>query len=402
MKKANNNIAIVFDDLTEFFVMQPAIDAIKKIGTTVDIIVPYDSGYNHLAEHTIKKIKELGYTPLNDAPKNKKYKILLTPYPGLEIVKRLDYIYHIRYPYGAASTKPNTTCLPDTRIDYDAILSFNTFDQTFLDAYGAKVYPIPYWRYHNFKPSKQPSPKPILLILPTFGTDTSCVNSFTDSSIKALKEHFFIIVKAHHATHFGIDGDEAVQKLKNLADEYYDSDIQIDQLLEKATLVLSDNSGAIFEAVCAGIPVALFADNLNSRHYKTLNTLQYSLANKKILPHTDNPNQVLPMLLSIGLYRKKQQTLRKQMFLKTSSDPYAEFIRIIKTYLSLDETKDYHKILHDAMVEKWYEYKSTIQKQELEITKLTNDINNILNSTSWKVTKPLRNIKTWSQKHVQK
>ena len=400
MKKnlANNNIAVICDDLTEFFVIKSIINKLSKLNIPVDIIVPSDSGYNNLANHTITKIKELGYSPLDNAPKDKQYKILLTPYPGLDVVKRLKYIYHIRYPYGAVSTKPNPTYLPSTRIDYDAIISFNTLDQTFLDAYGAKVYPVPYWRYHNFKKNTKNHPKPVLLVLPTFGTDTSCANKFTDSAINKIKQYFFVIVKAHHAIHFGYDGDQTINNLKKLADEYYDSDIPIDQLLKKADLVLSDNSGAIFEAICAGIPVALFADNLNARKFQTIDTPQYIFASQGILPYTDQAEQVLPMLLSIQPFSKKQQTLRKQLFLQTSSDPYKDFINIIKHYLSLDETKDYHKVLHDAMIKEWYHDKQIILNQESKIKKLTNTINNLYNSSSWKITKPLRAIKTRSKK----
>lgn len=392
-KTAANNIAIVCDDLTEFFVIKDAIDALKKKKLPVDVIIPFDSGYNGLAEHTLKKVKELGYSPLNDAPRNKMYKVLLTPYPGLEVVKRLKYIYHIRFPYGALSAKPNPTYLPSVKIDYDAIISFNTFDQSFLDAYGAKVYPIPYWRYYKFKPSPKNSDKPVLLVLPTFGADTSCANKFADSSIKAIKEKFHVIVKAHHAVHFGADGDETVENLKKLADEYYDSDIPIDQLLKKADLVLSDNSGAIFESICAGVPVALFADKLNSRHLDSIDTPQYLFASQGIIPHTDKTEKVLPMLLSIKSYEKKQQALRKQLFLESSDGSAKELLSIIDKYLSMDETKDYHKVLHDALVKEWYEHKRIIEEKEATIKSLNEAIEAIYNSTSWKVTKPLRALK---------
>ena len=171
----NKSIAIVFDDLTEFFVIQPAIQKLENSGYSVDLIVPYDSGYNGLAEHTIQKVKEMGYSPRNDAPKDKVYKILLTPYPGLDVVKRMKFVYHLRYPYGALSSKPNPTYHPDHIYYYDAILSFNKYEN-FLNVYGPIIYSLPYWRYHNFKRIKSKSSKPTLLLLPTFGTDTSFIN----------------------------------------------------------------------------------------------------------------------------------------------------------------------------------------------------------------------------------
>ena len=107
------------------------------------------------------------------------------------------------------------------------------------------------------------------------------------------------------------------------------------------------------------------------------------------------------MLLSIQPFSKKQQALRKQLFLQATTDPYKDFINVIKHYLLLDETKDYHKVLHDAMVEEWYRDKQTIIDQESKIQELTDIINDLHNSTSWKVTKPLRAIKARGKNHVQ-
>lgn len=405
----NNRIAAVFDDLTEFFVLQPAIDKLKNKNIPVDIIIPHDSGYNGLAEHTFQKIKDFGYSPLKDAPKNKKYKILLTPYPGLDVVKRLNFVYHIQYPYGALSSKPNPTYLPKTRLEYDAIISFNTYDQSFLGAYGAAVYPLPYWRYHNFKKEPQKKSKPTLLILPTFGADTSCINSFTDSSIKDLKQHFYIITKSHHAVHFGIDGEETLTKLKKIADEFYDSDTPIDDLLKKADIVLSDNSGSIFESICANVPVALFAQDINSRHLKQMDTHQFLFVQEGIIPQVEQAEEILPMLLNIKPYIKKQTALRDKLFLKTSQNPFKEFLNLIQHYLDLDENQDYHKILHDLLIQEVQDSQQEIQNLKKTVSRLTkqNDslsahITALQNSTSWKITKPLRKLKSQRSSHVQK
>ncbi len=400
--KQTNAIAIIFDDLTEFHVMQPAIDYMKKAGIDIDIIVPYDSGYNGLPEHTFQKIKELGYKPLNDVKKDKQYKILLTPYPGLEIVKRINFIYHLRYPYGALSAKPNPTYLPDCRIDYDGIFSFNTYDTDYLNAYGAKVYPIPYWRYHNFKHSRKDTTKPVLLLLPTFGSDVSYINLLTDSIVSKLKEKYYIIAKAHHAVHFGIDGQETLDKLQSIADEFYNSDTPIDQLLAKSDLVLSDNSGAIFESIRAGVPVALFAQNLNQRHLGPMNTPQFTFAQQGFIPHTDQLDKVIEMLSSINKYKAKQSQLKKQLFIKNPSQPIKPFLNIINFYLNSDPTKDHHKILHDLLVKEWRTDKEKIQHSEKQLKILTQYIDDLHNSTSWKITKPIRIIKDKWEKHVPK
>lgn len=393
-KNNNSNVAIIFDDLTEFFVMRPAIDRLKQEKIPVDIIVPYDSGYNGLAEHTIQKIKEYGYNPKKDVPKNKTYQILFTPY-YLNVVNRTKYNYHFQYPYGPISTKPTPTYTPEYLIIYDAIFSFNTYDSDFLTAYGAKVYSLPYWRYHNFK--KQPKNshgKPTLLILPTFGPDTSCIEYLNSENIIELKKYFHIITKSHHAIHFGRDGDDTLQKLKSFTDDFYDSDIPIDELLKKANYVLSDNSGAIFESICAGIPVTIFAKNINSRCLSNINTPQFSFTQAGYFPYTNQPNQLLPTILSTKKYAKKQDELKNKLFLplSTKTDPIKPFLDVVKKYLSSDPSRDYHKVLHDLLKQEWQKRDNEILQQSAKIIKLKEEIENLYSSTSWKITKPLRKI----------
>lgn len=396
--KVNNNIAIVFDDLTEFFTIEPAISKLEKNGYKIDLIVPYDSGYNGLAEHTIKKVKELGYSPKNDAPKNKTYKILLTPYPGLDVVKRMNFVYHLRYPYGALSPKPNPTYLPDHVYYYDGIFLFNKHE-TYLNAYGPIIYPLPYWRYHNFKNNKRNTKsKPTLLLLPTFGADISFINRLTTKAIKDIKKHYHVIAKAHHAVHFDIDGQGNLDKLKNACDEFYDSDTAIDVLLSKADIVLSDNSGAIFDSICANVPVAIFTDSPNSRRLGKLDTLQYQLVQKGIIPQAKKADEVLPILLNIKHYTEKQRKLKKDLFVCDYQDPFEEFLKIIRYYITKDENKDERKMLHDYFLSDLLKKDQAVQRLEQEAKECKRSIDAIHNSTSWKITKPLRKIKATIKK----
>ena len=398
--KDNNQIAAVFDDLTEFYAIQPIIDRLKNEGMPIDIIVPYDSGYNGLANHTFNKIKEFGYSPKKDAPKDKTYKILLTPYPGLDVVNRIKFIYHLRYPYGVISSKPNPALMPNHFYYYDAILSFNKYDG-FLSAYGPTIYPLPYWRYYNFKKTKTKNSKPTLLLLPTFGADTSFINHLNTNTIQEIKEHFIIVAKAHHAVHFGIDGEKVLQKLQEASDEFYDSDTAIDVLLKKADIVLSDNSGAIFESIYADIPVAIFTNNANARHLGKLDTLQYQLVQDGIIPQAKKPNEILPILLNIKPYIKKQKKVKANLFICDREDPFQDFLKVIKHYITIDENHDYRKIVHDIFLKSLIEQEQKIKHLEKEIIKqeettasLTKHIESIYNSTSWKITKPLRKIKS--------
>jgi len=101
------------------------------------------------------------------------------------------------------------------------------------------------------------------------------------------------------------------------------------------------------------------------------------------------------MLLSIKSYTKKQLALYNRLFLEQDSKPYQAFIEIINHYLSLDETKDCRKVLHDIMVKEWYDNRNTIKHQAKEIDDYRQYILALKNSTSWKITKPIRKIKKW-------
>lgn len=399
--KANKSISIIFDDLTEFYTLRPIIDRLKKNHADIDIIVPFDSGYNGLPEHTINTIKSLGYNPKNDAKETKKYKILLTPYPNLHIVDRIKFTYHLKYSYGVLSAKPDPTYYPEWKVPYDGILSYNTYEAKLFNAYGVRTHTLPYWKYNNLKKSPKNSEKPVLLILPTFGKDINCLHLFTKTSLSEIKKHYKIITKAHHAIHFNLEQDDSIDILKEMSDEYYDSDAEISSLLGQADLVLSDNSGAIFEAIYAEVPIAVFTKNLNQRKIGNLNTLQHELVEEGLIPFTDQPDKILPMLQGIDKYTKKQLDLKKKLFVAPSKDPLKDYVDILDIYLNSDETTDKHKIMHDLLVQERTSDKKTIEELTAENESLRSTIqekdlfiSDLVNSTSWKITKPLRLIKS--------
>ena len=84
----------------------------------------------------------------------------------------------------------------------------------------------------------------------------------------------------------------------------------------------------------------------------------------------------------------------------------------MKEYLSKDPSNDYYKAIHDLLLQKFdhdesiinqlnheiNEKQQIINKLEEQINEQNNSIRNIYNSTSWKITKPLRQLKQLSNK----
>ena len=406
------DVAIIFDDLTEYFVMRPVIDDMIKNEISVDIIVPKDSGYNNLAAHTKKKIKEDGYKVMDDCDKKTQYKILLTPYPNMSIEKRINFIWHIKYPYGPiAANKPDPVYSVGWNINYDAIVCFNTYEKGLYGAYGVETYPVPYWRFAKFKKDKKrKTNKYNLLILPTFGKD-GCIELLNKEAIKSIKEKYNIISKAHHRLDFHPNERENLQKLKQISDEFYTSDISIEKLLSRADVVLSDNSGAIFDSICAGVPVAIASANPNSRAFNGINTYQYELIEKNIIPHSKDSNNIRKAIdLAITKnYINKQKKVKENLFLPIDSKSPHDFTKIILQYIN--KPVDNRKILHNLLIRYYYHLKINNanllkQKQELERQnkklldekeEIKRELDNLLLSKSWKLTSPLRKISSIKQ-----
>lgn len=381
---STKDVAIVFDDITEFNTMLYGVQELNRSGITYDIIVPFDSGYADLPQKTAAEIQKNGYKVLTDAPKNTHYKILLTPYPGIKVVERMDYDYHIKYCYGALSAKPNPVYLPYQKIQYHAFMLFNNYELELYQAYGAETYFLPFWRYKNFKKKKH-SGKPVLLILPTFG-DVSCIDLLKDDDIKAIKHKYKIIAKSHHALDSNPSEEKRLSRLKDIADVCYDSNAKIEELLAMSDVVLSDNSGAIFEALYARIPVAILAEDPNARKIAGLDTYHSRLINAGILPYT-NRSEYLGKIIDEAIDKVHlQATESKKLFEPKGQNKAGDsFTAIIREYLNRNPAEDYRKILHDILISEYTEDK----KENLELRR---QISDLLNSNSWKMTRPVRNI----------
>lgn len=413
IKKYTADVAIIFDDMTEFFVMRMAIDALKKAGVKIHIIVPHDCSYfKGLAEHTLKGIKASGYEVLNDCPKDAHYKILMTPYRIPGIMSRAKCDYNFNYPYGLISPKPDPTYMPDYLMPYDVIFRFNNLEPEYLSAYGNKGVALPYWRFVDSKPVKKRGEKPTLLILPTFG-DISCMDAFNNELTKKLQEQYFIIAKSHHASDFRPEEKTRLEKLKKTAHVFYDSDTPISDVLAMADIVLSDNSGALFEAMYAGIPVVSFAKENNSRRLGELNTLQYQLAAAGVLPFTSDPKKLPALLTNVkNKYFKKQQDFAKTAFVPVRPNPTKPFVETTLSYLKKDPSNDAHRILHAILTKEWNSLRQENAKQrdELEQIKVRlnhtqnilaareKEVRDMLSSKSWKLTVPLR----WANSKIKR
>lgn len=377
------SIAITIQNLVQFYSIKNGIDALIAKGYFVDIYVPKSEdtlGFKNMFNETYDALINLGYSPSRTVTNAKKYKILLEPYPMDDYIK-FNFKYRIKYKYAPIAAKPKLTCNPESNIVYDAILCYGSYEANYLKAY-TNTYIIGNLKYINFSRTvTSKNNKPILLYLPTYGNNSSIDNII--ASLNSLKNEYYIITKLHHGTSFLNEEKDRIEKLKELSNEYYDHNTQLTDLLSQASIVLSDNSGSIFEAIYARVPLAIFSEDLNKNKIGEFNTTQYEIVKKGFVPYTNNPSdisQILKDALSKE-YIEKQKKLKEILF-HNSSDSIKDFVDVIELYLN-DKINIANKSIHDVLVTNYLEKISIINKLN-EIINNQKDIilnhnNNILN-----------------------
>ena len=366
MKK--NDVAVTIQNLVQFYSIKPGIDELIKRTISVTIFVPInrdDSGIGDLFDETYKVLKTFSnkYDIKRKVNKNTYYKVLIEPYP-MDIYFKFNFTYRIKFKYSLLSAKPNLVYDPESNIYYDLILCYSKYDADFLSVY-AKTCIISPMKFVEFKKKQMNTKKPVLLYLPTYG-DVSSIEDILDS-LQKLKSAYYIIIKLHHGTSSLKNEKERIDKVQLVADECVDHIMPLSELLSKSDVVLSDNSGAIFEAIYTKIPVAIYSKNINKNKIGNLDTTQYKLVKQDFLPYTDDAKKISE-ILSLAMSKKYQKKLSiiSNFLFKRAPHPGEEFANIISEYLC--DSIDYeYKAVHDILLNDFNNKKKYISDLEHDI-----------------------------------
>jgi len=173
--------------------------------------------------------------------------------------------------------------------------------------------------------------RPTIVYAPTWG-DLSTSNIFIDA-VAALAREYNVIVKLHHNTALT---DKRRRRLPNQRSLHmlYEADDLLDTLVV-ADVVLSDYSGAIFDAVHCGKPVLLLHDATESRFGEKLNanSLEYRLRGTlgRLVIH---PSQLADAVAKeLATPQQPPQPLLDQLFLRTpnaASNAASELMRLAR------------------------------------------------------------------------
>lgn len=349
---------IIFQNIIQYEALKPLMLYIRKKDLWKFDIFIYGlskndmSGFCDISEELKQSLIEDGFGPMikEKISERQKYKVCMAPYSGMVDAK---YDYLIGYYYGSASSKPFTFS-PDSKMMFHGVLLHSTYDAEVLSVYS-KTYIVPNLRLNLRLKSKKTMSggKKVLLYLPTYGDINSIKELY--KSLTKLKSEYYIITKGHHGTEHLKSEVEKKQLLLELSDEYFTPAKNINELFKVADLVLSDNSGAIFDAMYAGVPVCVAAKNINNK-FGNLNTLQSELANDGILPYSNKTD--FSSIKELLLKTKKNITLQKQVKLAkkifTNRDGGVEaWVEVLSKYMNDKVNKDYvslHNMYTDQII----------------------------------------------------
>ena len=359
-------IIIAFDDMVEFHALKNGIDALLKEGIETDLFIPpCDIDRQPLLDETYNEIAKRGYSPIREIDESVKYKILLDPHARDYFFQpqMINHEFRIRYKYSLISGKPSPIYSVPQNFAYDAILCYTKREAEILSAH-TKTYLISPMRYKGFKKDpRRPAGKPVLLYAPTFGKASSI--DTIGKAIQVLREDYYIIMKAHHLTQHADKENHRIDILKNNSDEYYDQTADLVELLKRADVMLSDNSGAIFEAIYAEVPVAVYHhESLNNRSYKRIDTFQHQLAQRGVLPYTFDAEEI-GAVLKKAMENKREQKAEKADFLP-AKDVTKAFVDVMKLFLSQDRENSEYYAMHDIIRETYTQQLERIDSSEKE------------------------------------
>lgn len=166
---------------------------------------------------------------------------------------------------------------------------------------------------NTFKSSNLDNDLKTILYVPTWG-DLSSIDKYLDHVIK-LSEKYNVLLKLHHNTDF-LEGDRK-SKINDRI-HYYGANDDILELISQSDLIISDYSGAIFDAVYFKKPIVLLnCYDHNSSAKMDIYSIEYAMRNT--IGYEVNDVQELSAAVDNVLERKDfyanlHSSLRSELF----------------------------------------------------------------------------------------
>lgn len=297
-------------------------EELERRGYEVEYIIYTPYHINNRVMRLIQSFKEyqVPFYGFEELFLNKrKYDVLLAPYymPGFQLLNK--DIKKIRLLYGYAKDRWNYA---EWNKGFDLVLSYGDYATQRLSKY-TEVVNIGHPRQRDKYKSRVKDIRGqviskslfnndrVLLYCPTWA-DLSSLQVFMDN-VKQLTQEFKVIVKLHHGNI--LSGNNGIwESLINEGNVYlFDEFTDLFDLLQFADLVLSDYSGAIFDAMLFKIPIVLLdvidesitdtgvvnlnkMQNISVYDEETSKNMSLDIKIRKTMPHIRQMDDLLNVL----------------------------------------------------------------------------------------------------------
>lgn len=310
----------------------------------------------------------------------------MEPYPEVEKkpeIADIDYIYRIKFKYSLNTAKPKPVYTAKWNFAYDAILTYSKYETDTLSPYSETyhIFPVKYKDYDRSGSGKsRKNGKKTLLYMPTFGDDENVDIDGISNALASLENDYNIALKIHQGIQYRSENKEFSDFLESLNYKKYYQNDPLDEVMSAVDVILTGNSGSIYEAMYIGKPVAIFTKNIEKYSY-IVEPYHLTLIKQGVLQSTDSESEIPDTVNRAVKNFKLQDARAKEEFLFDESGD--TFSGVIKHFIERSgSVDDKHKIKR-ALVERHFGKRDN----HVEIIKMYE------NSISWKITKPLRVIK---------
>ncbi|MBR3172517.1 CDP-glycerol glycerophosphotransferase family protein [Candidatus Saccharibacteria bacterium] len=344
--KKNKTIAIHIQSEVQFYSIEPVLRFLKKKPYNMIILIERheknEEGHKERSMGVVQLMKEYGYSPkYSEDYLDKEFDLCLTPYID-GMVKAKCYL---KYEYGSLNTKPVLTYIPSILKGFHGFLCPATDGVNLLSIYG-RTFPVDNLRFLGKKRVVNKGRKKIVLYAPTYN-DEYDINE--DRRIIAeLKKKYYVIIKAHHGIKFLKKNMAKNGVLKENADEYYGSEVNLIDLMMRADICLANCSSVIGDAMRAGVPCAVYTHDIDAFRWLDFHSTQYDLYRSGELLICSNPSKLLEVIdkVSTKTYMKKWNKLSDRFFPKEYRTGVKGYLEVIDYYLDNPEAQKVI-MLHD-------------------------------------------------------
>ncbi|MFD1462337.1 glycosyltransferase [Paenibacillus farraposensis] len=357
----NRSIAFVIHNLVLYETIKPLIKECEKKQIVCDIYVPQieEDDWGDMALDTYHYLKSNGInaTLTNSVP-DKVYKLAFYPYLPYYLEVKSDYKF--RYQYGMA--KPNWN-LDSWSRNFDFIFCNGLYDSSVLAAY-TQTEIVGMIKYANFQRKKHETNKYNLLYLPTYGNESSI--ELVMNHIEAISDAFNIKVKLHHGTSF-LEHDR-VHLVKSRIPDVLDHKASLVSLIEEADVILSDGSGAIFDALFTDTPIVIF-QHPQAESFEGILPLEEQIVQNSIVPFVNADGNIKQTLLDAILDKQLVQQRRKftlEMFPVKGRETIDKCMEVINRFLK-DDVDHAYRAGHTRLKNEFNELQAHNQAQKQEI-----------------------------------